>query len=61
MWSPGTAPVRPTRHRLTDLLAASAAGRIQPRVMSNYSVEAGKAAIAELAGRRAVGQIVLTR
>jgi len=50
-----------TRHRLTDLLVTYGKGQFNPRVMSTYSLANGKLAIAELAARRAVGKIVLTR
>lgn len=50
-----------TRERLTGLLAAYGAGHFKPKVMSTFPLQEGRAAIAELAGRRALGKIVLTR
>lgn len=50
-----------TRRRLTDLIADHAAGHYKPRVMKTYPLEDAGTAIAELANRRAIGKIILTR
>ncbi len=50
-----------TRQRLTDLLAGYERGHFRPRVMQTYSLDEARYAISELAERRALGKIVLTR
>lgn len=50
-----------TRERLTELLASYDSGQFKPKIMSTFALEEGRAAISELASRRAVGKIVLTR
>ena len=50
-----------THQRLAGLLAEYDTGRFNPRVMATYSLDNARDAIAELAERRAVGKVVLTR
>lgn len=50
-----------TRHRLTRLVGEYGAGRFNPRVMKTYSLEDARNAISQVAERRAMGKIVLTR
>ena len=50
-----------TRHRLTELLAAYAGGHFKPVVMKTYALSDAQAALAEMADRRVMGKLVLTR
>ena len=50
-----------TRHRLTQLLAEYEAGGFAPRVSKTFALSDARPALAELANRRAVGKLVLTR
>jgi NADPH:quinone reductase len=50
-----------TRERLSALLADDAVGHFSPTVMKTYALEDARTAILELAERRAMGKIVLTR
>jgi NADPH2:quinone reductase len=50
-----------TRERLSALLADDAVGHFSPTVMKTYALEDARTAISELAERRAMGKIVLTR
>jgi NADPH2:quinone reductase len=50
-----------TRERLSALLADHAAGHFCPTVMKTYALKEARTAISELAERRAMGKIVLTR
>jgi NADPH:quinone reductase len=50
-----------TRRRLTGMLVDFAAGHYRPQVMKTYRLEDGPTAIAEMAGRRVMGKLVLTR
>jgi NADPH2:quinone reductase len=50
-----------TRQRLTGLLSDYGAGHIKPKVMKTYRLEDAMSAISEIAERRALGKIVLTR
>jgi NADPH2:quinone reductase len=50
-----------TRQRLTGLLSDFGAGHIKPKVMKTYRLEDAVSAISEIAERRALGKIVLTR
>ena len=50
-----------TRKRLGQLLEAWSAGHLKPAVMRTYDLDQAKAALQEVAARRAIGKIVLTR
>ena len=50
-----------TRARLGQLLGDFTAGHLKPRVWKTYPLEQGRAALADMSGRRVVGKIVLTR
>lgn len=50
-----------TRQRLTAMLEDYVAGHYRPQIMKTYALEDGPAAIAEMAERRVMGKLVLTR
>jgi NADPH2:quinone reductase len=49
-----------TRARLGQLLGDFAAGHLKPRISRAYPLDQARAALAEMAGRRVVGKLVLT-
>ncbi|MFT5511423.1 MAG: NADPH2:quinone reductase [Hyphomicrobiaceae bacterium] len=50
-----------SRQRWTGLLADYGSGHFKPKVMKTYGLEDARSAISDLAERRALGKIVLTR
>jgi len=50
-----------TRRRLTELLAAYSKGHLKPQVMRTYGLAEAQTALADMASRRVIGKLVLTR
>jgi len=50
-----------TRQRLGSLLAAYTQGYLKPKVMRTYALSEAQTALAEMASRRVLGKLVLTR
>ena len=50
-----------TRHRFAELLSAWSSGHLKPKVMRTYRLAEAQAALSDMANRRVVGKLVLTR